>query len=87
MMKISQYLYVFNYICTKGVKSENIYYLNDFFTWHDFDGYTCYIGYKDVVLTLHFHGKHSFTYQDTSSFKSFVEKIQDFLPESITSEV
>lgn len=87
LMNLSQYLYVFNYICTQGVKSENVYYTEDFIAWHDFDGYTCYIGYKDVVLTLNFHGNNSFTYQDKKSFENFNVKIQNFLPELITSEL
>lgn len=86
-MNISQYLYVFNYICAQGFKSENVYYAEDFVAWHDFDGYTCYIGYKDVLLTLHFYGKHSLTYQDKNSFNIFSTKIKNFLPELISSEL
>lgn len=85
-MKISQYLYVFNYICTKGLKTEGVFYHEEIFAWHEKDGYTCYIGYKDLVLTLHFHGNNSFTYQNKNTLEEFSEVIKGCLPESILSE-
>lgn len=85
-MKLSQYLYAFNHIMSKGVKRENVYYCNDLFVWHDMDGYTCYIGYKDLTMTLYFHGKHSYDFQEKSTLNDFGRLIQSLLPERAKSE-
>lgn len=78
-MKLSQYLYVFNHIRTKGIKTKDVYYNGDLFAWHDIDGYTCYLGYKDLTLTLYFHGKHAYEYQDKKTLKKFEQLVKKVL--------
>lgn len=85
-MKLSQYLYAFNHIMSKGVKRGNVYYAGELFAWHDMDGYTCYIGYKDLTMTLHFHGIHSYDYQDKKTLNDFSHLVQSLLPKLAINE-
>jgi len=42
---------------------------------NDFDGYTCWLAYKDLTITLLFHGKYDFDYKDEDTLKAFFKKI------------
>jgi hypothetical protein len=70
-MNNSQYLYIFNHVITKGVNRDGKFYFGELSAWHDFDGYTCYLGYKDLTMTLYFHNRFSFDYQEESTLKAF----------------
>jgi len=70
-MKLSHYLYLFNHLISKGVKREGVYHFGELCAWHDIDGYTCYIGYKDLTMSLYFHSRFSYDYQEKSTFKDF----------------
>ncbi|WP_077340087.1 DUF3081 family protein [Pseudocolwellia agarivorans] len=67
----SQYLYVFNHVITNGINREGRLYLGKLTAWYDFDGYTCYLGYKDLTMTLYFHNRFSFDYQEETTLKEF----------------
>jgi hypothetical protein len=70
-MKLSQYLYIFNQVLSKGEYYQGRYYLDELSAWHDIDGYTCYLHYKDLTLTLYFHSKFSFEYSDKGTMRAF----------------
>ena len=53
-MNMSRYLYVFNYVLSNGTKRQGKYHFGELSAWHDFDGYTCYIGYKDLTMSFTF---------------------------------
>ena len=72
-------LSAFNEIITKGERVDSEYQLSGVKAWHDYDGYTCYIGYKDLTLTLLFHGKLSMDYQDKKTLAEFYDKIEKIL--------
>ncbi|MEP1742207.1 MAG: DUF3081 family protein [Kangiellaceae bacterium] len=72
-------LSAFNEIITKGERVDSEYQLSGVKAWHDYDGYTCYIGYKDLTLTLLFHGKLSMDYQDKKTLAEFYHKIKKIL--------
>jgi DUF3081 family protein len=72
-------LSAFNEIITKGERVDSEYQLSGVKAWHDYDGYTCYIGYKDLTLTLLFHGKLSMDYQDKKTLAEFYDKIKKIL--------
>jgi len=82
-MNMSNYLYIFNQIVTDGDAREGRFYLDEFSAWHDFDGYTCYIGYKDLTMTLYFHNRFSFDYSDKATLNKFNQLVEKKQPEKI----
>ncbi|PKG76634.1 DUF3081 domain-containing protein [Shewanella sp. GutCb] len=70
-MSLSQHLFVFNHVLSKGKKHDDKYHLDGLTAWHDIDGYTCYLGYRDLVMTLMFHGRFSYEYQDRIVYNDF----------------
>ncbi|NVK23363.1 MAG: DUF3081 family protein [Gammaproteobacteria bacterium] len=75
-MQLSEHLYLFNHIVSNGKKVDDKYSLNELTAWHDLDGYSCFMGYKDVTLSLYFHGRFSFDYEDSKSLLEFKELSQ-----------
>ena len=76
-------LSVLNEVLTKGTRIGSItdskYELDGLTAWHDYDGYTCYLRYKDLTLTLLFHGKFAIDYQDKKTVTEFYEKSKRIL--------
>jgi hypothetical protein len=68
-------LEVFNVITTKGTKTDGVYELLGIRASQDFDGYTCWLTYKDLTVTLLFHGKYDFEYKEKETLKAFFNKI------------
>jgi hypothetical protein len=80
-LEMMDFLSVFNRIITAGEKSNSHYELYGLTAWHDYDGYTCCLAYKDLTLTLLFHGKYSFDYEKKQTMIDFVEKMKKMLTE------
>ena len=72
-------LQVFDLVTTHGKKSEGSYELSGIRASHDFDGYTCWLAYKDLTVTLLFHGAVDFDYQEPESLDIFFKKISNLL--------
>jgi len=70
-MSLSKYLIVFNRILSQGEKIDDKYHLGELYAWHDLDGYSCFIGYKEVVMNLYFHGRFSYDYVDEVQLNEF----------------
>jgi len=68
---ISGYLYVFNHVLSNGIKQHGKFHFGELSAWHDFDGYTCYIGYKDLTMSLYFHSRFHYDYQEKATLKDF----------------
>lgn len=73
-LQVKEFLYIFNEVTAQGTKVDGKYQLMGMSAWHDFDGYTCFIGYKDLTLTLLFHGQYTFDYQDEETLNAFIKK-------------
>lgn len=73
-LQVKEFLYIFNEVTAQGTKVDGKYELMGLSAWHDFDGYTCFIGYKDLTLTLLFHGRYTFDYQDEETLNAFMKK-------------
>jgi len=81
-MDLALHLNVFNHIVLKGQKTADKYVLGELSAWHDFDGYTFYIGYRDLTLSLYFHSRFSYDYKKESTREEFnvlIEKLQVLL--------
>ena len=72
-------LQIYNLITTKGIKLNGGYEFSGIRESHDFDGYTCWLSYNDLTITLLFHGKYDFDYQDKETVKVFFRKISRLL--------
>lgn len=73
------YLHIFNVIVSKGDKKGTTYELEGISASHDFDGYTCWLTYKDLTITLLFHNKYQFEYTDNETAEHFVKKVDRIL--------
>lgn len=69
------FLEAFNTIIDKGHKEQGYYLLDDVKAWHDYDGYSCYISYNKVEMTLMFHGKYLLDYKNEGLLESFIKKV------------
>tara|TARA_R110001583_G_scaffold33530_4_gene113242 strand:+ start:1926 stop:2204 length:279 start_codon:yes stop_codon:yes gene_type:complete len=78
-LKKRNLLQVFDLITTKGKKSDGIYELSGVKASQDFDGYTCWLSFKDLTITLLFHGSYDMDYQDEETQKVFFKKISNML--------
>ncbi|GAA0822947.1 DUF3081 domain-containing protein [Colwellia sp. D2M02] len=81
-LSLKQYLKAFNIITSKGDKSKHRYCLDNVDAWHDFDGYTCFLGYKDLTLTLLFHGRYAFDYQHEETLTAFLALLTEMLKDN-----
>ncbi|WP_371188098.1 DUF3081 family protein [Thalassotalea maritima] len=68
-------LAAFAEITNKGDKHDDKFEYQGIAAWQDFDGYTCFLGYKDVLMTLMFHGKYDIEFDDKDSLKAFINKL------------
>lgn len=85
-MQLSDHLYIFNHIISKGEKIDGKYFLDGVCAWHDLDGYSCFIGYKDVTLSLYFHGRFSYDFKDDQSVKEFKNIMANILLDTNTTQ-
>ncbi|NRD72666.1 DUF3081 family protein [Shewanella sp. VB17] len=77
-MTHANYLELFNHVLTHGTKQLSTMCLGSLSAWHEIDGYTCYLRSEGVTLTLLFHNRFSYEYDDESAlltFKSETEKV------------
>jgi len=72
-------LQVFNLVTSQGIKTDSRYEYQGINAWHDFDGYTCFLGYKDLTLTLLFHGRYTFDFQQQETLDVFLSKVNKLL--------
>ncbi|QBY04808.1 DUF3081 domain-containing protein [Thalassotalea sp. HSM 43] len=68
-------LTAFERITRLGEKTDTGYQFQGVSAWQDYDGYTCFLGYNDVTMTLMFHGKYDIEYSTSDSLKQFMKKI------------
>ncbi len=73
-LTIMQFLRVFDAIRETGERTESKYMIGEMAAWHDYDGYTCWLGYKDVTVTLMFHGSLKIEYEDASNYAVFLKQ-------------
>ncbi len=72
-------LHAFNLITMKGNKANGHYEYQGIKAWHDVDGYTCFLGYNDLTLTLLFHGRYTFDFKEKETFDAFISKLNKLL--------
>jgi hypothetical protein len=78
-LKSRDFLKIFDLVSTKGIKLEGTYEYLGIRAWHDFDGYTCWLAYKDLTITLLFHGKLGVDYQQADTFHEFYKRVNSLI--------
>lgn len=78
-LKYREFLRVFDLISTKGIKSGSEYEFVGIRAQHDFDGYTCWLSYKDLTVTLLFHGKFEVEFDNKDTFDEFYKKANSLI--------
>lgn len=81
-VKKQNLLQIFNLVTTKGTKTDGVYELSGISASQDFDGYTCWLAYKDLTVTLMFHGSHDFDYQQKDTLEVFFKKVSKLLSDT-----
>ncbi|SBS63378.1 DUF3081 domain-containing protein [Vibrio atlanticus] len=71
---IKEFLRVFDYLRSTGEQLDNKYQLGEMFAWHDYDGYNCWLSYRDVTITLMFHGSLKIEYDKASNYEDFINR-------------
>ncbi|OCH19916.1 DUF3081 domain-containing protein [Aliivibrio sp. 1S128] len=69
-----EFLRVFDCVRSSGDLQNTKYHLDDISAWHDYDGYTCWLGYKDVIVTLMFHGSLKIEFDKSSNYSYFTKQ-------------
>ena len=77
MINLPNALRIFNQVISEGEKKDGVYRLGELFAWYDFDGYSCYLGYRDLVLSIYFHSKFSCDYKDEKTLVGFLNLIDN----------
>ena len=76
---LKQCLLVYNKVTSQGALLDGKYQLSGVKAWSDFDGYHCFLEYRDVVMTLMFHGKYDIQFSDPEAVKRFEKKLNSFV--------
>jgi hypothetical protein len=80
-LKKMNLLQVFNLVTTQGTHANGYYEFSGIRASLDIDGYTCWLSYKDLTVTLLFHGMYDFDYQDQDTLDVFFKKVTHILHE------
>ena len=77
-MHMHRYLALFNHLISLGDRKGDRYHLAELSAWYDYDGYTCYLGYQDLTMTIYFHNKYAYDYQDKQTLSSFEKMVEQY---------
>ena len=70
-MALHKYLSIFNRVIEQGEQRNDKYHSHGLTAWHDFEGYTCFIGYRELTMTIHFHNKYTYDTPDRQTLAEF----------------
>ncbi len=75
------FLRVFEHIISKGENKGDKHQLGELSAWQDFDGYTCWLSYRDVTVTLMFHGKLKVDYEKMDNYDDLLMRCRRIIRE------
>lgn len=73
------FLQIFDAVSSRGERIDGAYEASGIRARHDFDGYTCWLEYKDLTVTLGFHGKLMVEYDKADSWTEFYNQSQQLI--------
>ncbi len=68
------FLQLYDVVTRQGEADKGFWHLNEIKAWHDFDGYTCWLSYKDLTITLLFHGGIGVEFDKKETLQEFRNK-------------
>jgi len=68
-------LLAYDLVCKNGKLTSGRYEYSGLTAWTDFDGYHCFLNFKDVEMTLMFHGKYDIQFKSAESLRLFEKKL------------
>lgn len=68
------FLRVFDCVCASGDRMDNQYRLGEMYASHDYDGYTCWLNFRDITVTLMFHGSLKIKFDKPSNYSDFIKQ-------------
>ena len=71
-------LLIFDKVLSLGEKQGEKHHYLGLVAWTDFDGYTCFLAFNNVTLTMMFHGKYEIEFADQDSLTKFEKKLAHF---------
>ena len=72
---LKQCLLAYDVVCQKGKSVDGRHEYLGVTAWTDFDGYHCFLKYKDVEMTLMFHGKYDIQFTSADNLRQFEKKL------------
>ncbi|MEW6991851.1 DUF3081 family protein [Colwelliaceae bacterium 6441] len=79
-LKSRDFLQLFDITMQKGVKLKDAHEYHGIKASHDVDGYTCWLTYKDLTITLLFHGKLAVDFKNKATLDEFSTITRKILP-------
>lgn len=73
-INIKDFLSVFERVRNQGEKINNEYKLGEIIASHDYDGYTCWLNYRDVTVTLMFHSGLKIKKKNKTNYSDFIKE-------------
>jgi len=80
--QVRELLQLFDVVVSQGTKAEGVYKFQHIRAWSDFDGYTCWLAFNDLTITLLFHGKLSIEYEKEETLSLFSKKMNTLIQTS-----
>lgn len=72
-------LQAFNIVTAKGQLNDGVYSLDSVEAFTDFDGYTCFLKYQQVMVTLMFHNKYQVDSPSEEALERFERRLNKLL--------
>jgi hypothetical protein len=69
-----EFLRVFERVRSTGERIDQKFRLGEMYAWHDYDGYTCWLNYRDITVTLMFHGSLKIECDRSSNYTDFTNQ-------------
>lgn len=76
-LNLIKYLNIYNLITRCGEYQDGKYIYQQVEAWQDFDGYTCFLSFNDVTLTMMFHGRYDVSSPNDMAYHSFIKKLDE----------
>ncbi|MBM25409.1 MAG: hypothetical protein CL760_06980 [Chloroflexi bacterium] len=73
-INVKDFLSVFEAIRSQGKKENNEYRVGELVASHDYDGYTCWLNYRDVSVTLMFHSGLKIKKDSEKNYSNFLKE-------------
>ena len=74
-LDLKQCLLAYDVICQKGEAKGGKHQYLGVTAWTDFDGYHCFLEFKDLTITLMFHGKYDIQFESSETLRLFEKKL------------